>query len=188
MAYYEVNGTWYEHPTTKTDYDCFYTDVGGLCETCGTANPYRHIVNDRCKRCLHESATSLINAHMGDPSIVVKRKVCAKGGHILITRPGKSKCLVCAETPTPRQAAMDAGEKWYNSGQICPDCQQPILKYVVNGRSKCGCKPNTSPLSPRQQAIADGLKWYDSGEVCPDCGFPILIYVPNGRTKCGCSS
>ena len=182
MSKYTIDGKFYDYPQEKTDYHIFYTDVGNRCPHCGTVSPYRHVVDDSCERCVIETYDS-VNSSL-PPGMVVKRKVCKNGGHLVVTRPGKRKCLICADTPTPRQAAIAAGEKWYDSGETCQHCSQPIQKSVTNGRKRCGC-PST--LSPRQAAIAAGEKWYDSGETCQHCNEEIEKRVQDSFKRCGCN-
>ena len=179
MSKYTIDGKFYDYPQEKTDYHIFYTDVGNRCPHCGTVSPYRHVVDDSCERCVIETYDS-VNSSL-PPGMVVKRKVCKNGGHLVVTRPGKRKCLICADTPTPRQAAIAAGEKWYDSGETCQHCNEEIEKRVQDSFKRCGCNRKEKVVSPRQQAVRAGEKWYDCGVVCDRCGFPILKRVNNGE-------
>lgn len=74
------------------------------------------------------------------------------------------KCATCDDIAkaSPRQQAINAGEKWYTPTKPCKECHQLAPRYVANGTCS-GCNPEKSPDKDQRQT-ADSIMMRD----CPD--------------------
>lgn len=130
----------------------------------------------------------LIELSKTDHAFTISPEPCKVKPHYGLKRLGK--CYQCQQDklkPTPRQAAIAAGEKWYTPSAPCQRCGTTAERRVDNG-SCSGCNPprsNEPTDSPRQAAIAAGEKWYMPTEPCPKCNTVALKRVDNGICQ-GC--
>lgn len=122
-----------------------------------------------------------------DAQLYVEYFACKRSGHLGI-KTLSGECYFCKkerETPSPRKAAMNAGERWYTPATPCPRCEQRAPKRVDNGQcSGCTDRPTTSP---RQAAIAAGELRYTPLDPCRHCGTTAERLVANGRCT-GCAT
>jgi len=131
----------------------------------------------------------LVELSKSDHGFTISPEPCKKKAHYGLKRLGK--CYQCQQErlkPTPRQAAIAAGETWYTPTAQCLRCGTTSLRNVHNGACQ-GCTPpkEVSPTdSPRQTAIANGEKWYMPIDPCPKCDTVSLKRVDNGICQ-GCN-
>jgi len=124
-----------------------------------------------------------------DAQLYIDYFACKRSGHLgIVTLSGE--CYFCKkerETPSPRKAAITAGERWYTPLTPCSRCGATSPKRVDNGQCK-GCTDNGRPAqSPRQAAVAAGERWYTPLTPCKHCGTVAERRVDNGQCK-GCST
>lgn len=119
-------------------------------------------------------------------NIWVTSRPCMKAGHFGI-RTVNGDCYFCQLeklTPSPRQAALAAGEKWFTPTDPCPKCGTTSRRRVTD--SHCtGCNTATKEPSPRQAAIAAGERTYIPNAPCRKCGTKAPRSVQNGACQ-GC--
>jgi rRNA maturation protein Nop10 len=95
------------------------------------------------------------------------------------------KCYFCQPPDSPRQQAIQAGQRWYMPVDPCPKCGKVALRNTNNGQC-AGCKPHKAIQdSPRQQAMREGQKWYVPIDPCPRCGQVALRRVHDSQCS-GC--
>ena len=112
-------------------------------------------------------------------------KICDKGHLNIKTLSGK--CYLCSIEVSPRQQAINNGDKWYMPETPCNKCGQKALRRVNDGACECVVNRKTDrTLSPRQQAMAAGEKWYKPDTPCPRCGTTALRRVHDSVCQ-GCT-
>ena len=80
---------------------------------------------------------------------------CSKAGHLGL-RSVNGGCWFCEShdsTPSPRQAARQAGEKWYTPIKPCPKCGTLEPRRVDNGECR-GCIPRSETTLEREATAA----------------------------------
>jgi hypothetical protein len=121
------------------------------CPACG-ATPFVKYPNGKCVRCATREALAFAQSAHGLPmsrqaairsgsDVYVRVPACAAAGHVGL-RTIRGVCWFCqaerVSTPSPRQQALAAGQKWYTPARPCTRCGTLAERYVANGRCR-GC-------------------------------------------------
>lgn len=143
----------------------------------------------------YQETVQLAELVRSDVNITTTNEPCKHVGHFGVKRLGSCyQCHLEKLKPSPRQAAIQAGETWYTPGIVCKKCGERALKNIHNGECK-GCKPpkqsNDSAatmlmqLAPdmivsRSESIEQGFTVYRTGKECIN-GHTGWRYVSTGN-------
>ena len=206
-VFYHTDGSPSMHPTSREDAKRLRRSryhSGAMCGVC-LGTPLRFTRNGKCIHCCRMAAIDYYNRMVKTGDLLIDpQQAAAKGdtyylstyacktaGHVGVLTVSGHNCKACLEAkpiefvgPSPRQVALDAGEKWYTPLEACPKCNTTALRYVANGRCQ-GCKPlqrveegttvtaETAMIRDypdlvfsKQRAITNSLSVYRTGERC----------------------
>lgn len=198
-VFYHTDGSPSMHPTSREDAKRLRRsryDSGARCGIC-LGTPLRFTYNGECVHCQRLKAIDYYNRMVTTSSLLTDpQKAAAKGdnyylspnmckvaGHTGILTVSGHNCQACLDAktiksvgPSPRQEALDAGEKWYTPLDPCPKCHTTALRYVANGRCQ-GCKP--------LQRVEEGMTFTAETAMVRD--YPYLVFskqraIDNGLT------
>lgn len=119
--------------------------------------------------------------------------VCEVCNTISARRVNNSQCTQCelnrrsgsiTKGLSPRQLAIENGDKWYSPDTPCKKCNTLSDRSVNNGECK-GCRPKQGDESPRQKAADEGEYYYLPNESCDNCNTRSLRRVKDNLCK-GC--